>query len=223
LDKTGLHIAHPNATAAEIAPYGLDRGGFKNRLGLSPQVTFEIDADGIMPIMGSACAFADDAATLVKSFVEKVWGENSLTQNINFINDALGETLETYLTNPLKFWKHHTRMYKKRPIYWLFASSQKGKPAFQVLTYLHRMDKYTVQKIRTNYLHPHQAYLSEQLELLKRDNNDPKTVDVLLQQIAECRSYDETLKSLDNQQIDMDLDDGVLENYGLFGVGVRKV
>jgi type II restriction/modification system DNA methylase subunit YeeA len=114
-------------------------------------------------------------------------------------------------------------MYKKRPIYWLFASSQKGKPAFQVLTYLHRMDKYTVQKIRTNYLHPHQAYLSEQLELLKRDNNDPKTVDVLLQQIAECRSYDETLKSLDNQQIDMDLDDGVLENYGLFGVGVRKV
>jgi hypothetical protein len=223
LDKTGLHIAHPNATAAEIAPYDLDRGGFKNRLGLSPQVTFEIDADGIMPIMGSACAFADDAATLVKSFVEKVWGENSLTQNINFINDALGETLETYLTNPLKFWKHHTRMYKKRPIYWLFASSQKGKPAFQVLTYLHRMDKYTVQKIRTNYLHPHQAYLSEQLELLKRDNNDPKTVDVLLQQIAECRSYDETLKSLDNQQIDMDLDDGVLENYGLFGVGVRKV
>ena len=223
LDKTGLHIAHPNATAAEIAPYDLDRGGFKNRLGLSPQVTFEIDADGIMPIMGSACAFADDAATLVKSFVEKVWGENSLTQNINFINDALGETLETYLTNPLKFWKHHTRMYKKRPIYWLFASSQKGKPAFQVLTYLHRMDKYTVQKIRTNYLHPHQAYLSEQLELLKRDNNDPKTVDVLLQQIAECRSYDETLKGLDNQQIDMDLDDGVLENYGLFGVGVRKV
>jgi SAM-dependent methyltransferase len=223
LDKTGLHIAHPNATAAEIAPYDLDRCGFKNRLGLSPQVTFEIDADGIMPIMGSACAFADDAATLVKSFIEKVWGENSLTQNINFINDALGETLETYLTNPLKFWKHHTRMYKKRPIYWLFASSQKGKPAFQVLTYLHRMDKYTVQKIRTNYLHPHQAYLSEQLELLKRDNNDPKTVDVLLQQIAECRSYDETLKSLDNQQIDMDLDDGVLENYGLFGVGVRKV
>jgi type I restriction-modification system DNA methylase subunit len=222
LDKTGLHIAHPNATAAEIAPYDLDRGGFKNRLGL-PTVTFEIDADGIMPIMGSACAFADDAATLVKSFVEKVWGEDSLTQNINFINDALGETLETYLTNPLKFWKHHTRMYKKRPIYWLFASSQKGKPAFQVLTYLHRMDKYTVQKIRTNYLHPHQAYLSEQLELLKRDNNDPKTVDVLLQQIAECRSYDETLKSLDNQQIDMDLDDGVLENYGLFGVGVRKV
>jgi type I restriction-modification system DNA methylase subunit len=223
LDKTGLHIAHPNASAAEIAPYDLDRGGFRNRLGLSPQVTFEIDADGIMPIMGSACAFADDAATLVKSFVEKVWGENSLTQNINFINDALGETLETYLTNPLKFWKHHTRMYKKRPIYWLFASSQKGKPAFQVLTYLHRMDKYTVQKIRTNYLHPHQAYLSEQLELLERDNNDPKTVDVLLQQIAECRSYDETLKSLDNQQIDMDLDDGVLENYGLFGVGVRKV
>jgi hypothetical protein len=85
------------------------------------------------------------------------------------------------------------------------------------------MDKYTVQKIRTNYLHPHQAYLSEQLELLERDNNDLKTVDVLLQQIAECLSYDETLKGLENQQIDMDLDDGVLENYGLFGDGVRKV
>jgi len=249
LDKTGLHIAHPNASASEIAVYDLkDRGGFRNRLGLDVDLeegdlkdqggfqnrlgleevglsplTFEIDEDGIMPMMGSACSFADDAVTLVKAFIEKVWGEDSLTQNLNFINDALGETLESYLINPLKYWKHHTSTYKKRPIYWLFASSQKGKPAFQVLAYLHRMDKYTVQKIRTNYLHPHQAYLSEQLEQLESNGTDQKTIDSLALQVTECRAYDETLKALENKQIDMDLDDGVLVNYELFGVAVRKV
>ena len=43
-------------------------------------------------------------------------------------------------------------MYKKKPIYWLFASP---KGAFQVLVYMHRMNAFTVEKIRANYLLEH--------------------------------------------------------------------
>lgn len=56
-----------------------------------------------------------------------------------------------------KFWSYHTSMYKKKPIYWLFSSNVKKtqNAAFNLLVYMHRMDKYTVQQIQRNYLYPH--------------------------------------------------------------------
>ena len=68
--------------------------------------------------------------------------------------------LENYLIKD--FWKDHKKMYQNRPIYWLF-SSKKG--AFQVLTYMHRMNPYTVEKIRTKYLLPYIDYLKGRIEV----------------------------------------------------------
>lgn len=47
LDKPGLHIAHPNPTDEEIAPYE-----YKGE-------QWEIDDDGIMPLMPNDCGFSD--------------------------------------------------------------------------------------------------------------------------------------------------------------------
>jgi hypothetical protein len=219
LDKKGLQIAHQHPTAAETAAYT-----FENIAGETQ--AFAIDEDGILPLIGQQSPFPDDMVKLVTEIVEKVWGKDSITTNLNFINEALGQSLEDYLSNPKKgFWKHHTQKYNKRPIYWLFASSPKGQPAFQVIAYLHRMDKYTIQKIRTRYLHPYQAYLSESIKKAEQDTFiPPRELDKLKQAEIECRSYDETLKSLEkNIQIELDLDNGVLENYQLFGEGVYKI
>jgi hypothetical protein len=216
LDKPGLNIAHPNPTEEETATYQYN--GHK----------IEIDEDGILPLMGEDCAFPDDALVRTKDLVHTIWGEDSLTENINFIHDALGMDLHKWITE--KFWGYHTSMYKKKPIYWLFSSNEK-KPqnaAFKVLVYMHRMDKFTVQKIQRKYLHPHQEYIKREIEKLSvNEENLSKQEMKRLEQLRnwelECRDYNEVLKELANQQIEFDLDDGVDTNYAKFEGAVAKI
>jgi len=220
LDKPGLNIAHPNPTEEELASYQLTIN--------HSSLTIIIDDDGILPIMGEDSAFPDDALGRTKELLLAIWGEETLTENINFLHECVGVNLHKWLTE--KFWSYHTSMYKKKPIYWLFASNPK-KPqnaAFKVLVYMHRMDKYTVQKIQRNYLHPHQEHIKRELEKL-RENEDSLNKEELkhLEQLhnweLECRDYNEVLKELANQQIEFDLDDGVTVNYALFEGAVAVI
>lgn len=73
-----------------------------------------------------------------------------------------------------KFWDYHKKVYQKKPIYWLFSSAG---GSFKVLVYMHRMDKFTVQKIRLNYLHKYIEYLGNQLEKLKANGATNRTAD----------------------------------------------
>ncbi|MCH7965546.1 MAG: BREX-1 system adenine-specific DNA-methyltransferase PglX [Bacteroidetes bacterium] len=212
LDKPGLHIAHPNPSDEEIKAYKI----------LSPlhngkkEVKFEIDEDGIIPMMGSEGRFSDDIVLRIKHFIEVVWGEETLTENINFIQQCLDQDLEEYLVDD--FWYYHCKVYKKRPIYWLFSSDY---GAFQVLVYMHRMNKFTIQKIRNNYLLKHLNYLrSEIAELEKRESSLSKTeakkLDDLRSSEIECREYDKLMKDYADKQIEINLDDGVKVNYAKF-------
>src|SRR5690554_462739 len=136
--------------------------------------------------------------------------------------------LNKWLTE--KFWDYHTSMYKKKPIYWLFSSNV-NKPqnaAVQVLVYMHRMDKYTVQKIQRNYLHPHQEYIKREIGKLEENEltlsrDELKKLEKLRNWEIECRDYNEVLKELANQQIEFDLDDGVDVNYAKFEGAVAKI
>ncbi|WP_430812840.1 MULTISPECIES: BREX-1 system adenine-specific DNA-methyltransferase PglX [unclassified Carboxylicivirga] len=216
LDKPGLNIAHLKASDDEIEPY--THNGHK----------IEIDDDGILPIMGEDCAFPDDALVRTKDLIHAIWGEDTLTDNINFLHDCLGMDLHKWLTE--KFWGYHTSMYKKKPIYWLFSSDTK-KPqnaAFKVLVYMHRMDKYTVQKIQRNYLHPHQEDIKRKIKKLEENEltlsrDEFKKLEKLRNWDIECRDYNEVLKELANQQIEFDLDDGVSVNYAKFEGAVAKI
>lgn len=209
LDKPGLNIAHPTPTEEETAKYQYNGH------------PIEIDEDGILPLMGEDCAFPDDSLVRTKDLLHAVWGEGSLTENINFIHEALGMDLHKWFNE--KFWKFHTVMYKKKPIYWLFSSNAKSpqKAAFKVLVYMHRMDKYTVQKIQRNYLHPHQEYIKQNIESLVQNEEDLnkqeiKQLEKLRNWELECRDYNEVLKQLAVQEIEIDLDDGVSVNYEKF-------
>lgn len=209
LDKPGLNIAHPKPSDEELKNY--THNGHK----------IEIDDDGILPLMGEDCAFPDDALVRTKDLLLAIWGEKTLTENINFLHECLGINLHKWLTE--KFWSYHTSMYKKKPIYWLFTSNPK-KPqnaAFKVLVYMHRMDKYSVQKIQRNYLHPHQEHIKRELEKLRENEEnlnkeELKQLEQLQNWELECRDYNEVLKELANQQIEFDLDDGVTVNYEKF-------
>jgi hypothetical protein len=90
------------------------------------------------------------------------------------------------------------------------------------------MDKYTVQKIRINYLHPHQGWIKREIEKLKEDEaglprEGQKRLTKLQQFELECSDYDEKLKELANRQIEIDLDDGVKVNIEKFKPAVANI
>ena len=205
LDKSGLHIAHPEPTAEEIAAYT-----FNGK-------QWSIDEDGILPLMPSDTDFADNATVMFKRWLVVAFGEDTLVDNLNCVEAALGKSLDDYFVKD--FWKDHKKMYQNRPIYWLF-SSKKG--AFQCLAYMHRMNAYTAERIRTKYLLPHIEWLvQKQSEMEANAANlnarERKRLDSIGRQIAECREYHDRLHTVADEQIAFDLDDGVVVNYGKFG------
>lgn len=205
LDKPGLHIAHPEPTAEEIAAYT-----FNGK-------QWSIDEDGILPLMPSDTDFADNATVMFKRWLVVAFGEDTLVNNLNCVEAALGKSLDDYFVKD--FWKDHKKMYQNRPIYWLF-SSKKG--AFQCLAYMHRMNAYTAERIRTKYLLSHIEWLvQQQTEMEANAANlnarERKRLDSITRQIAECREYHDRLHTVADEQIAFDLDDGVVVNYAKFG------
>ena len=211
LDKPGLHIAHPEPTAEEIAAYT-----FNGK-------QWNIDEDGILPLMPSDTDFADNATVMFKRWLVVTFGEDTLVDNLNCVEAALGKSLDDYFVKD--FWKDHKKMYQNRPIYWLF-SSKKG--AFQCLAYMHRMNAYTAERIRTKYLLSHIEWLvQQQTEMEANAANlnarERKRLDSITRQIAECREYHDRLHTVADEQIAFDLDDGVVVNYGKFGDVLRSI
>lgn len=211
LDKPGLHIAHPEPTAEEIAAYT-----FNGK-------QWSIDEDGILPLMPSDTDFADNATVMFKRWLVVAFGEDTLVDNLNCVEAALGKSLDDYFVKD--FWKDHKKMYQNRPIYWLF-SSKKG--AFQCLAYMHRMNAYTAERIRTKYLLPHIEWLVQrQTEMEANAANlnarERKQLDSIGRQIAECREYHDRLHTVADEQIAFDLDDGVVVNYAKFGDVLAKL
>ncbi|EIZ4505607.1 type II restriction endonuclease [Escherichia coli] len=222
LDREGLVYAHKG------------NKGFADLVSEGAYETFPADKDGILPLMDDEW-FDDDVTSRVKEFVRTVWGEEHLQENLEFIAESLClyaikskkgesalETIRRYLST--QFWKDHMKMYKKRPIYWLFSSGK--EKAFECLVYLHRYNDATLSRMRTEYVVPllarYQANidrLNDQLDeasggeatRLKRER------DSLIKKFSELRSYDDRLRHYADMRISIDLDDGVKVNYGKFG------
>ena len=211
LDKKGLHIAHPNPTAEEAAPY------------IYNKVEFEIDEDGIIPLMPNDCGFSDNASNRFSDFVRIALGVAEHVENLNFVEKCLGKSVEQYFVKD--FWKDHKKMYQNRPIYWLFASK---KGAFQCIAYMHRMNAYTADRIRAKYLLPYIETLQSRIADLDARRSELATRETRqLQQLArvleECREYHDRLQVVAEQAIAFDLDDGVVANYAKFGDVLQKI
>ena len=211
LDKPGLYIAHPNPTDEEIAPYE-----YKGE-------QWEIDDDGIMPLMPNDCGFSDNASARFADFIRVALGNEEHVANLNYVEKCLGKTLEQYFVKD--FWKDHKKMYQNRPIYWLF-SSKKG--AFQVIAYMHRMNAYTAERVRSKYLLPYIEHLEAEIDKLdarraELSTKETKQLQALQKQLDECREYHERLQVVAEQAISFDLDDGVVVNYAKFGDILQKI
>ncbi|MDM0852354.1 BREX-1 system adenine-specific DNA-methyltransferase PglX [Clostridium perfringens] len=192
--------------------------------------TFLPDRDNIIPITEDEY-FEDDMVSRFVDFVRTVYGEDTLEENLDFIADSIGRkgnetsraTIRRYFLKD--FYKDHLKVYQKRPIYWMFESGKNN--GFKALIYMHRYDEQIVAKVRTDYLHTLQRKYEAEIERVKltMDSSEAtakektaskKKIDKIMKQIEECKEYDEVVAYLANEQINIDLDDGVKVNYAKF-------
>ena len=211
LGQKGLHIAHPNPTDKELQPYWY--GG----------VQVYIDEDGLIPVLPQSSPFDDNLSSRISDFIRITFGEDKLTENLNYIEQKLGQSIDQYVQKD--FWKDHKKMYQNRPIYWLF-SSKKG--AFKCLAYMHRMNAYTAERVRSNYLLPYIEFLQNQIGDMENHRASLSTAENRKLQnfqkaLDECREYHERLQVIAEQAIAFDLDDGVVVNYAKFGDILAKI
>ena len=187
--------------------------------------TFIPDADAIIPVCDDEY-FIDDIAARFVSFVETVYGADTLEENLRFIADAFGgqgsprTVIRSYFLRD--FYADHVRRYRKRPIYWLFDSGEKN--GFKALVYLHRYAPDTLARMRTDYIHPQQSRYQAALADVERLLTEAQGAErvrltkrrtALRAQEEELHAYEERVHHLADQMIALDLDDGVRHNYAL--------
>ena len=228
LDREGLVYAH------------VANNGFDKLIAENAYESFAADEDGIIPLTDQEW-FKDDATNRFREFVQIVWGEEHLQENLGFIAESLSlnaikpkktesalETIRRYMST--QFYKDHLKTYKKRPIYWLFSSGK--QKAFECLIYLHRYNEGTLSRMRTEYVIPLMGMYDNEIALLTNEKlhangNDlrgiEKNIVSLQKKQLELRSFDEQLKHYADMRISLDLDDGVKANYGKFGTLLADV
>jgi type II restriction/modification system DNA methylase subunit YeeA len=221
LDEPGLIYAHSGNEGFDPSRYA----------------TFPADEDGIVPVMDDDW-FEDDATNRFVEFLKVAWSPETLDENLKFVADSLepkrGEapigTIRRFISQ--KFFKdHHLRVYKKRPIYWLFSSGR--HKAFECLVYLHRYNENTLARMRAMYVTPLQGKLGARIEYLETElpaagstsatKKLQKELDTMRKKQQELREFDEHLRHYADQRISLDLDDGVKVNYGKFGKLLAEV
>lgn len=191
----------------------------------SKYTTFIPDIDNCIPVTDEEY-FEDDIVGLFCDWLKKVYGEDTLEDNLNFIAQALSnkgntsrEVIRNYFLND--FIKEHIKMYKKRPIYWMFDSGKQN--GFKALVYMHRWNADTIGNMRVEYLHRMQRVYEKEINRMQevidnsKDNkeisNAIKRKEKLQKQIKETKDYDTKIAHLALSRIDIDLDDGVKVNY----------
>lgn len=212
--------------------YSLDEDGLIYAGGVFNRDRYQMykpDKDNVIPITDETY-FEDDLVGRLIEIVRLKFGLEMLEKNLDFIAEALAkkstetsrQRIRRYFLK--EFYKDHVQAYKKRPIYWLFDSGKQS--GFKALIYLHRYEPGLVARIRTDYLHTMERKYEDELNRLdmqiESDVSEHEKVrarkrkEKLQKQLEECRQYDQIIAHVANQQIPLDLDDGVKMNYAKF-------
>ena len=216
LDHPGLILANAGETVEDY-------------LKQVPEPQFMPDADNIIPVLDGEW-FEDDIVARFREFLKVTFGEDTLRENIQFIEESLGKELRKYFVTD--FYSDHLKTYKKRPIYWLFHSPKKS---FQALIYLHRYDRDTVNLLLNDYLREFQNKLQNRRkhldEILASESTSARDktaatkeqakIDKALPELADWER--DVVLPLAQQRLEIDLDDGVKQNYPKFGKALAKV
>ncbi|CAI3582224.1 BREX-1 system adenine-specific DNA-methyltransferase PglX [Clostridium neonatale] len=229
------------AVGCMFGRYSLDIDGLVYAGGQWDDINYESfppDKDNIIQMCDDEY-FDDDIVGRFVKFIEVVYGNEMLDENLRFIAEVLGgkgqpkDVIRSYFMN--EFFYDHCSEYAisgsgKRPIYWLFDSGKKN--GFKALIYMHRYQPDTIARIRTDYVHEQQARYRTSIEDIKQRINSASTSErvklnkeltKLKEKAAELKTYEEKIHHLADQMIPIDLDDGVKANYEIFKDVLAKI
>ncbi len=216
LEKPGLILANQGETIDDY-------------LKQISEPSFHADDDNVIPMLDGDW-FSDDITERFFKFLRITFGEQEYTENLKFIEQAIGKDLRKYFLKD--FYNDHVKRYKKRPIYWLFSSP---KGSFNALIYMHRYRPDTVSVVLNDYLREFNTKLSarkqhlEAVSISASASQSEKTkalkeIEKLNKMIVEMEDYErEMLYPLATEQVEIDLDDGVKVNYNKFGNALKKI
>ena len=221
IDKTGLILANQGEALEDY-------------LKQIPEPSFMPDDDNVIPLMAIDW-FEDDIVNRFKEFLKVTFGKEHFETNLEFIENALGKNgkkkpiREYFLKN---FYTDHVKMYKKRPIYWMFSSPN---GAFNALIYMHRYNTDTISTVLNEYLREFNSKLTAHLRNREQQENISegaarikiqKEIALIKKQLAEITEYERTmfeLISAGQDKLAIELDDGVKVNYKKFNKVLKKI
>lgn len=224
LDENGEVPFGGGYAGVSIAPYNYprfwnDTQDWEN----TPYLRFAPDADNCLPITEEHF-FEDDIVTQFANFVQAVFGEDTLEDNLRYVAENLGikgngtarEKIRQYFLK--EFYKDHCKVYQKRPIYWLFDTGKKN--GFKALCYVHRWTVNTVGSVRIDYMHKLQRLYRNEIIRLKENIDageeiakSQKRLEKITNQLQETEEYDAKIGIVVAARTEIDLDDGVKVNY----------
>lgn len=200
--------------------------------------TFRPSTDGIITFTDEKVLPDEkDVYEKLKQFLISIYGESSLYNNLAWIANGIGkrdgESNETTIRNYfiMNFYKDHLSMYtdttgkNTRPIYWpIDSGDQKGMYSF---IYLHRYAPQTMGLAMNNYFVP---LLSEWRSLAKVTEDEINSqafsnaekkrkmfqLNVYKKRIEELEHFQDKLHDIAQEEIEINLDDGVKVNYQEF-------
>lgn len=218
IDQPGLILANQGETLED----------YLAKLGKQiDDLSFVPDADNIIPVLDDEW-FEDDIVARFNAFLKASFGTQHFDKNIAFVEESLGMDLRRYFTR--NFYTDHVRRYKKRPIYWMFSSP---RGSFNVLIYMHRYTRDTLNQILNGYLREYKEKISAHIEHLAHiieTGSSAEATRATKQQdnyrlvLLELQDYErDILYPLATERIAIDLDDGVLVNYNKFGKAIKEV
>jgi type II restriction/modification system DNA methylase subunit YeeA len=222
------------AVGLMVGRYSLDKEGVAYAGGewnASNYHLFKPDGDGIIPLTDQTY-FEDDIISRLQEILIVIYGSETLQENLYWLAESLKmkenetptERLRRYFFD--EFYKDHCRIYQKRPIYWLAESGK--KKGFRALFYLHRYTPETLATMRFSYVQNLQEKLRQEEKRIETVLISPdlsatekrkldKQLTTIRGQQEELVDFDKVLAEYANQRIELNLDDGVVENYKKLG------
>ncbi|MFB4169022.1 BREX-1 system adenine-specific DNA-methyltransferase PglX [Virgibacillus sp. JSM 102003] len=182
--------------------------------------------------------FDIDIMVRLRDFLSEAFSPETVEENMQWLaesltmkkNESPEERLRRYFLD--EFFTDHCKTYQKRPIYWLVDSGkQKG---LRTLVYMHRYQPDTMATIRFEHLQEIQSKYQNEISMIDTRLANPslsatdrhgleKAKTYYQKKLDELQEFDKHLATYANEQIDIDLDDGVKLNYAKFDKVLSKI
>ena len=203
----------------------------------SKHETFKPNKNGLIQLTDDHY-FDNDIIFRLREFLSVAFSPDTVDENMQWLaesltikkNESPEERLRRYFLD--EFFKDHCKTYQKRPIYWLVDSGkQKG---LRTLIYMHRYKPDTMATIRFEHLQEIQSKYQNEISMIDTRLANPslsatdrrsleKAKTDYQKKLDELQEFDKHLATYANEQIAIDLDDGVKVNYAKFDKILAKI